>query len=442
MRKNILLGLGLGGCAAAIVVGCGGGSGLDAISPHFLTSVQVPGISSAVAYSFDLGAVDVAAKRYYVTDRTNKAVDVIDTSNYTVVGQFQNGYKGCVTGSNAAAPACLSVAGSGVNNDKSGPDGLDVVGANLYVGDVNVLKIVDKASGALLKSLAIGGASGLRADEGCFDAEHGLYVISSPGESPPFMTVVDTVNQNILATVYFDSAGLEACTYDPTTKMFLVNNDGSNANARGEISGYPAAFFSALKTAAGVAGPNLPYLFSAWGTPGANASGAPAPVGQVLAGTVAYGLGNCDPTGLALGPGKDIGAMCRQGNVGEALTFLILDRTNGSLLKTVAAGGGDQITYDAGSNKWYLADSRWTATGNSCGGGSAACPLTPMLGIVDGTSRSLVAMLPNGNNAHSVAVVPGTSTTYTTVYTPFTNPTVSGGGAGFPGGGVNIFLAQ
>ena len=67
-----------------------------------------------------------------------------------------------------------------MNNDRSGPDGLDVVGNNLFVGDINSLKIVDKSSGALKKALAIGGASGLRADEGCYDAEHGLYCSFQP----------------------------------------------------------------------------------------------------------------------------------------------------------------------------------------------------------------------------------------------------------------------
>ena len=85
------------------------------------------------------------------------------------------------------------------------------------------------------------------------------------------MTVVDAVNQNVLATVYFNSAGLRACVYDPTTKMFMVNNDGSNANARGEISGYPAAFLNALKTPAGAARPDV-STFSAWGAAPSNAS--------------------------------------------------------------------------------------------------------------------------------------------------------------------------
>ena len=442
MRKQIAVGLTAAGML--FVNGCGGGgdSGLPDTAPKFLQTIAVPGISAAVSFSFDLGAVDAAAGRYYVTDRTNKSVDMVDASSLTVLAQFQNGYKGCTTASDIPAPACLAVGGSAVNNDKSGPDGLDIVNGNLYVGDVNSLKIVNKANGAPVKTLAIGGTSGLRADEGCYDAEHGLYAISSPGDSPPFMTVVDTVNQNVLATVYFDSAGLEACTYDPTTKMFFVNNDGSNANDRGEISGYPAAFFNALKTLPTAEGPNKQYLFSAWGNAASNASGVAAPPGIVLTGTTSYALGNCDPTGLALGPGTDIGAMCRQGKVGEPLTFLILNKTNGALTKTVAAGGGDQITYDTGSNKWFLANSRWTATGNSCGSGSAACPLTPVLGIVDGTSRNVIAMLPNGNNAHSVAVLPGTATNYTTIFTPFTNSSATGGGASFPGGGINVFVTR
>jgi hypothetical protein len=131
--------------------------------------------------------------------------------------------------------------------------------------------------------------------------------------------------------------------------------------------------------------------------------------------------------------------MCRQGNVGELLTFQILNRTNGAVVANLIAGGGDQITYDATSNRWFLADSRWTPSGNSCGGGSAACPLTPVLAIVDGTSRAVVARLENGNNSHSVAVLPGVGGAPGKVFTPFTSPSAAGGGAVFPNGGINVF---
>jgi hypothetical protein len=135
--------------------------------------------------------------------------------------------------------------------------------------------------------------------------------------------------------------------------------------------------------------------------------------------------------------------MCRQGTVGELLTFQILNKTNGTLVKELNIGGGDQITFDATSNMWFLADSRWTASGNSCNTGTAVtCPLTPVLAIVDGTSRTVVAKLPNGNNAHSVAVLPGVGGAPGKVFTPFTAPSAAAGGAAFPGGGINVFTTN
>ena len=432
--------VGVGLAASLALVSCGGSGGSSAdLATGYLPMIPVTGISSAVSYSFDLGTVDAAAKRYYVTDRTNKSIDVVDTAAGTLVAQFQNGFAGCGLAPNGArSPTCLSVGGVAVNNDASGPDGLDVVGANLFAGDVNALWVIDKTSGATVKKITIGGASGLRADEGCYDAVDNIYAISSPGESPPFMTIVDAANFNVLATVYFQSAGLEACVYDKTTGNFFVNNDGSTANGRGELSGYSAASFNALKATATGPAPGTQYQF-----PGAALAGAAASPGVAFPGaTVAYPLGNCDPTGLALGPGTDIGSMCRQGNVGELLTFQILNRTTGAVVATVNAGGGDQITYDATSNRWFLADSRWTAAGTSCGSGSAACPLTPVLAIVDGTSRAVVARLLNGNNSHSVAVLPGVGGAPGKVFTPFTSPSASGGGAAFPNGGINVYATN
>jgi hypothetical protein len=382
--------------------------------------LSVPGIDSTVVYSFDLGTVDEATGRYYVTDRTNKSIDVVDTNTQLFVTQFKQAFAGCNSGTPTAPkplPTC-----AGANNDMSGPDGIDIVGQFLYVGDVNALWILDKATGAVVKKITIPSSpTFLRADEGCFDADDGLYAISTPGAEHPFMTFVDTVTQSIVATVVMDdssgasSAGLEACTYDHTTKKFFVNNDGSTANPRGEMDGIPASAIVAAKP-----GPATLTFAS-------------------IAGASIYPLGACDPTGLALGPGNDIGSMCRQGNVGEKLTFLILDRTNGAVLANLNIGGGDQITYNAALNRWFLADSRWTADGKSCGGGSTTCPLTPILGMVDGTSRSILGpTLANGNNAHSVAA----SGSNHLVLTPYTNPSATAGGADFPNGGISLFTTD
>jgi hypothetical protein len=398
--------------AAFLLVSCGGG-GDRGNDVHDV--VPVPGISSAVTYSFDLGAVDPATGIYYLTDRTNKSIDVLNTQSPTTVTQFKQAFAGCnTTGGAQSVPTC----GSGTNNDASGPDGLDVVGPNLYVGDVNALWILNKTNGALVKKISIPSTPNfLRADEGCFDPDHNIYAISTPGADHPFMTFVDTVTQNVIATVVMNdtsgnsAAGLEACVYDSPTGKFFVNNDGSTANPRGEVDGIPATAIAALKP-----GPTTVNLSS-------------------LAGVSKYPLGNCDPTGIATGPGNDLGVMCRQGNVGETLTFMILDKTNGNVLANLNIGGGDQITYDATSKRWYLGDSRWTATGTSCGSGSAACPLTPVLGVVDGSTRTIVAKLLNGNNAHSVAV----SGPNHLVVMPFTAPSATGGGANFLEGGLLLF---
>jgi len=411
MRKQAIL---WGVAVALSISGCGSGGGNS--GPQVKSTLAVPGISASVVYSFDLGQVDQATGLYYVTDRTNKSIDVVDTKTGLFAMQFKQAFAGCNSGS-PTKPTPLPTC-AGANNDMSGPDGLDIVGQNLYVGDVNALWILDKTTGAVVKKITIPSSpTFLRADEGCFDADHNLYGISTPGAEHPFMTFVDTVTQSIVATVIMDdssganSAGLEACAYDHTTGKFFVNNDGSTANPRGEMDGIPASAIVAAK---------------------------PGPVTLTFAsipGISVYPLGACDPTGLALGPGKDIGAMCRQGNIGEPLTFQILDRTNGSVLASLNIGGGDQITYDPVSNRWYLADSRWTALTTSCGAGVTGCPLTPVIGVVDATSRSILFVMPNGNNSHSIAV----SGSNHLIVTPFTAPTATGGGYAFPNGGISLF---
>jgi hypothetical protein len=119
-----------------------------------------------------------------------------------------------------------------------------------------------------------------------------------------------------------------------------------------------------------------------------------------------YSEGNCDPTGLALGPGKDIAVSCREATTGAPLLVQIMDRTTGSILASVNAGGGDQLEYDASTNRYYNAASRWTASGKASTNGacSTASPCTPVLAIINAATRALVTQLKSGNNAHSVAV--------------------------------------
>jgi len=356
----------IGAVASSLMLASCNNGGGNAVNGAVF-DIAIPNVGATTNFSFDIGEVDPVAHRYYFTDRNNKSVDVIDTNSNSLIAQ--------ITGSGANA-----FAGVGADNAHSGPDGLNVITGTslLYVGDVNSVKIVDVSSNQVVKTIVVSN-SGLRADEGCYDPDDQVYMISSPEETPPFATFISTKTQTIIGKLTFDdSAGLEACVYDAATKSFYVNNDGTTANPDGEINVIPASTV---------------------------VSGAPVV-------SKAYPLGNCDPAGIALGPGNEIAASCRPGTTGVASNFLIFDKTNGHSIATIPMGGGDQIVYVAGSNRYYSGASRWTASGLSPGACSAANPCTPVVGVIDAGTHTVVERLQSGNNAHSMAVDPTTNIAY------------------------------
>jgi hypothetical protein len=122
------------------------------------------------------------------------------------------------------------------------------------------------------------------------------------------------------------------------------------------------------------------------------------------------------------------------------LTTQILNRTNGAVLATINFGGGDQVVYDPSLNRYYVGASRWTATGLSAGpaGCTAASPCTPVLGIIDAVTRTLIGSPQSGNNAHSVTV---DATTHQ-VYMPYSSAAAPAGCStcsNVPDGGVLVF---
>src|SRR5712691_6683737 len=95
-----------------------------------LTAVQIPGNPLR---SFDISWVNPHRGEYYLGDRSNKGVDVIDTRSLTfkrTIGGFV-GVK-------------LNAAGTAVDNNHSGPDGVVSHGRWLYAGDGDsTLKVFD-----------------------------------------------------------------------------------------------------------------------------------------------------------------------------------------------------------------------------------------------------------------------------------------------------------
>lgn len=400
---------------AAALAGCGGDDNNNNTpappvvvdNPHLLRQIAISGVGAGTNYSFDIGAI--SGSTYYFTDRNNKSVDAVDipTSMQTaqVVGFGANAFAGLLP-----------------SNANSGPDGLNAVGTFLYAGDVNSVKVIDTSTKQVTRTI-VTGTQGVRSDEGCYDAAHSLYMISAPEAAVPYATFINTVSQTVVATVTFTdsagapSAGLEACRYDSVTDAFYVNNDGTTVNPHGELDALPGAAIRAI-----AAGATVNYT--------------------TLAGVQRFGEGNCDPTGLALGPGTDIAVGCREGTTGAPLLVQIMNRSTGGLVASINAGGGDELEYDSRSNRYYNAGSRWTTTGNAAVSGtcSAASPCTPVLAIIDAASHTVVARVPTGNNAHSVSVDPTTNQ----IFMPVSSATAPAGCStcaanGFVNAGVAVF---
>jgi hypothetical protein len=397
----------------AVLAGCGG-SGSSGDSAKLSDSVNVPGIAAGSTFSFDLGIV--VNGKYYVTDRNNKAVDVYDIATRTltlITGTGANAFAGCSPTAN-----CV-----GANNGISGPDGINyITGTNfMYVGDVDSVKVLDISTQKIVKTIKVSSV-GFRADEGCYDADDHLYMISTPDADQPFATFINTDTQTVVATVKWvdtngkAAGGNEQCQYDHASHSFLVNNDNTVANPHGEVDVIPASSITTLAPGSTV------NVFS-------------------LAGVLRFPLGNCDPTGMDLGPAPEMIVECRQGDAGHALTTLIMNRNTGAVIATLPVGGGDQVAYDARTNKYYVAGGRWHESGvNDAGGGcSAANPCVPTLFVIDATSHQVVKRSVVGNNAHSVAVDPVTGL----IFMPYSSATAPGGcpictTVGLVNGGIEI----
>src|ERR1700709_1161630 len=159
---------------ACLLAACGGSdNNNNSSSPHLVTNIAVPN-SASPAFSFDISYVDQG--KYFLADRNNKAVDVVDTSTNKLIAQIPGGF-----------------AGNGATTTSSGPDGL--IGlpgtSTLYVGDVDSVKILNTSTQTMTNTIPIA-TTGNRSDEGCFDPDDHLVAVANPGDTPPFLTFINT----------------------------------------------------------------------------------------------------------------------------------------------------------------------------------------------------------------------------------------------------------
>jgi hypothetical protein len=251
------------------------------------------------------------------------------------------------------------------------------------------VKIIDFARGTITKTIPIAG-SHFRTDEGCYDGDDGIVMISNGDEGTPFTTWISTSAQKTLTSLKFvGAAGLEQCVYDAGMKKFYVNNTGTRKHPLGEVDVIPASSVVQRK----------PAVSAVYATPG------------------------CPVAGMVLGADEKLLIGCAA-QKGLPLATLVLNASTGRLLKTITqVGGEDQVAYDVSNKRFYTASREMTTTGV----GDSGSPM-PVLGVIDGATLRWIENVPTGPNAHSVAVDSKTHDVFVPV-----SPTASATG------GINVY---
>jgi hypothetical protein len=332
--------------------------------------------SANTLFSFDISWVDADTQRYYLADRNNAAVDVVDARTHTFIGQISG-----FVGFHPSPPST------------SGPNGILVIPSlnQLWAGDGNsTVKVVDLSSNTIIDTIDTGGTR--RVDELAYDPDDGLILVANDAEPTPYVTLICAKNDTGLCATKPEHAKVGKILFDATTVP-----DGSLAEPQG------------LEQP--VWDPTTERFYQAVPATTTYPGGAIAVIDpKAMAVEQVFGLEACNPHGLTLGPNVQLLAGCNGGNspVGTPLVSLILEAIHGTLVaKIPQVGGSDEVWFNPGDNRYYLAASSWTTTALTGG------PSFPVLGVIDAITNTWIENVPTensgGGTAHSVAVNPQTN---------------------------------
>jgi hypothetical protein len=342
------------------------------------TAVQIPGNP---LLSYDISWVNPHRAEYYLGDRSNSGIDIIDTRTLTFKRRL--GGLGVFTG------VVLNPITGAVNNDKSGPDGVASHGRWLYAGDGDsTLKVFDLDGPDALAQQPLFTGGSTRVDEMALTTDGELLLTVNNAEDPPYAnlfaangdrnhsSVREITKITISATVFPGTPAIEQPTWDPTTKRFYVSVP---------ILGKPGGCGTA--TCDG----GLMVIDPTNVTSGTMVLGAFDPATNT--GVVA--LSDCGPNGATVGPHDNLMLGCTQANNPTNRSTLVINATTKHFSHVNGIVGSDEVWFNKGDGRYYTGSNRNCAP--------AGCPAqAAVLGVIDGTSV-LIETIPQSSGSHSVA---------------------------------------
>ena len=303
-------------------------------------------------YGFDISWIDNSTQKYYLTDRSNNAIDLVDAATDTFIGFIG---KGQYTGSKPCPGHPKDL------RHCSGPNGVltDDLG-HVWAGDGagNIIEADATQPGtAFLRKIPTGGK--FRVDELAYDPVDKILMTSNDGDAPPFLTFVSVVDGTILGQYKYPAGqdGMEQPAWDRDTGWFYQNVPGAK---------------------------NRIDVFDPHKLPNPIKSFPVECKGGVLDLTL---------SGLTAGPNGRLMTVC--GSIGG----LSLDARTGKIGTTVPkVGDTDEVWYDPGTNSYYFAH---TSEGET----DLARAAKGAVGVVDAATEQFSYEIPfQGGGVHSVAV--------------------------------------
>jgi len=301
---------------------------------------------------FDISWIDNSTQKYYLADRTNNAIDLVDAATDTFLGFIG---KGQYTGSKPCPGQPKDL------RHCSGPNGVvtDNFG-HVWAGDGegNIIEADAMRPGtAVIRKIPTGGK--FRVDELAYDPIDQILMASSDGDSPPFLTFVSAKDGSVFGRYKYpaEQDGMEQPAWARETGWFYQNVPGAK---------------------------NRIDVFDPHKLPNPVKSFPVECKGGVLDLTL---------SGLDVGPNGRLIAVC--GSVGG----VSIDARTGQTHKPIPQGANsDQVWYDSGTNSYYFAHAAAGTAGSSAASAG-------VVSVVDAATEQLVADIPiQGAGVHSVAV--------------------------------------
>lgn len=316
-----------------------------------IATITVPGEKLT---NFDISFIDQATGRYYLADRSNKAIDIFDTKGDSYIGRVGS-FAGAVTKNGK------------VDNGVSGPDGVLFAGQEIWAGDGDsTVKVIDPVSGKTTATISTGGTT--RLDEMAYDPKDQVFIGVNNAETPPYATLISTKpDHTILGKIVFPNAsdGAEQPSYNPDDGLVYMS---------------------------------IPELDKDAGTGG-------VAVIDPRAGKLVKMLpvNNCHPAGLAFGPNGNFILGCTADGKEMPAATTIMNANSGTVVAVVAGiGGADMVNYNARNGQYYTA--------------SRGDPGGPALGVIDASSNALIQKISiTGGVPHSVTSSEATGHVYVPV---------------------------